>query len=341
MVRGVKYILILSLALSALGVSAAERPNILIIFTDDQGYGPLGRHGHPWIRTPNLNKLYDTSTRFTRFLVSPTCAPTRSALMTGRHPMKNGVTHTILERERMTLKATILPQVLKQAGYTSGIFGKWHLGVPDKFHPTKTGFDYFMGFRTGGNKVTNPTLEVEGKNQKVEGFTYDILTDDALEFIERNQKKTFLLCLHYRAPHAAWMPQPESDRKPFDKLDPKIPNPDYPNLDVARVKRMTREYLGSVKGVDRNVGRVLKLLDDLKLADNTIVVFTSDHGYSMGHNGIWHKGNGHWVLKPPPPVTNKNIPRGQRPNMYDNSIFVPTAVRWPGQIGRASCRERV
>ena len=126
-----------------------------------------------------------------------------------------------------------------------------------------------------------------------------------------------------------WLPQPESDRKPFENLDPQIPNPDYPNLDVARVKRMTREYLGSVKGVDRNVGRVIKLLDELKLAKDTIVVFTSDHGYSMGHNGIWHKGNGHWVLKPPPAVTNKNIPRNQRPNMYDNSIFVPTAVRWP------------
>ena len=180
--------------------------------------------------------------------------------------------------------------------------------------------------------VINPTLEVNGKNAKTEGYTYDVLTDDAMEFIKRNQKKEFLLCLHYRAPHTRWLPQPESDRKPFENLDPQIPNPDYPNLDVARVKRMTREYLGSVKGVDRNVGRVIKLLDELKLAKDTIVVFTSDHGYSMGHNGIWHKGNGHWVLKPPPAVTNKNIPRNQRPNMYDNSIFVPTAVRWPGHI---------
>ena len=119
----------------------ANKPNIILVITDDQGYGPIGRHGHPWIRTPHLDKLYDTSTRFTRFMVSPTCAPTRAALLTGRHPMKNGVTHTILERERMTLKATTLPQVLKQAGYTSGIFGKWHLGDEEPYQPHKRGFD--------------------------------------------------------------------------------------------------------------------------------------------------------------------------------------------------------
>ena len=118
-----RFLLVLFCVFFSLTEAEAKKPNIILVITDDQGYGPVGRHGHPWIRTPNLDQLYDTSTRFTRFLVCPTCAPTRSAIMTGRHPMKNGVTHTILERERMTLKATILPQVLKQAGYTSGIFG--------------------------------------------------------------------------------------------------------------------------------------------------------------------------------------------------------------------------
>ena len=130
--------------------SAAKSPNIILVMTDDQGYGPVGKNGHPWIRTPNLDKLYDTSVRFTRFLVSPTCSPTRSAIMTGRHPLKNGVTHTILERERMTLKATILPQVLKTAGYTSGIFGKWHLGDEDAHQPNKRGFDEAFIHGAGG-----------------------------------------------------------------------------------------------------------------------------------------------------------------------------------------------
>ena len=108
-------------------------------------------------------------------------------------------------------------------------------------------------------------------------------------------------------------------------------NPDYPKLDVKKVKQKTREYLASVAGVDRNVGRLLKTLDDLRLADNTIVIFSSDHGYNMGHNGIWHKGNGHWILTGTPEGT-PNVPRRQRPNMYDNSIRVPTAVRWPGVV---------
>ena len=102
------------------------KPNVILVITDDQGYGPIGKHGNPWIKTPNLDKLYGQSTRFERFLVSPTCSPTRAALMSGRHPMKNGITHTILERERMALSTVTLPQVLKNAGYTSGIFGKWH-----------------------------------------------------------------------------------------------------------------------------------------------------------------------------------------------------------------------
>ena len=116
-------------------------PNIVLMITDDQGYGPIGKHGNPWIKTPNLDKLYDQSTRFERFLVSPTCSPTRAALMSGRHPMKNGITHTILERERMALSTVILPQVLSKAGYVSGIFGKWHLGDEEPYQPHKRGFD--------------------------------------------------------------------------------------------------------------------------------------------------------------------------------------------------------
>ena len=126
---------LLTILLSAVVTTAAplagSRPNIILVMTDDQGYGDLGCHGHPFLKTPNLDKLYAQSTRFTDFHVSPTCAPTRAALLSGRAPFKNGVTHTILERERMTLKATTIAQVLKKAGYTSGIFGKWHLGDAD------------------------------------------------------------------------------------------------------------------------------------------------------------------------------------------------------------------
>ncbi|MCA9223633.1 MAG: sulfatase-like hydrolase/transferase, partial [Planctomycetales bacterium] len=144
------------ITLSVSTLAAAEkslsgsRPNIILVMTDDQGYGPVGRHGHPWLNTPNLDELHDNSLRFTRFLVSPTCSPTRSAMMTGRHPMRNGITHTILERERMTLDATILPQVLKTAGYTTGIFGKWHLGDEELYQPHQRGFDEAFIHGAGG-----------------------------------------------------------------------------------------------------------------------------------------------------------------------------------------------
>ena len=131
------------------------------------------------------------------------------------------------------------------------------------------------------------------------------------------------------------MPVAPEDWAPYDGLDPKIPNPDYPKVDIKKVKRFTREYLASVSGVDRNLGRILRTLDHLKLTQKTIVIFSSDHGYNMGHNGVWHKGNAHWILSETPPGT-KNIPRGQRPNMYDRSIRVPTAVRWPGRIAAGS-----
>ncbi len=314
-----------------------QKPNVVFILTDDQAPWALGLSGHPHADTPHLDKLFKQGMWLKKsYVVTPVCSPSRTSLMTSRYGSELGVTDWIHPRNEPDLglnpKTVTWTEAMQSAGYRTGLVGKWHLGVPDKFHPTKTGFDYFMGFRTGGNKVIRPTLEVNGEDQQVDGYTYDILTDDALRFIDRNKDRAFLLCPHYRAPHTAWLPQPDSDRKPFENLDPKIPNPDFPNLDVERVKRMTRDYLGSVKGIDRNVGRVLKHLDQLRLAENTIVVFTSDHGYSMGHNGIWHKGNGHWALKPAPPVTNPNIPRNQRPNMYDNSIFVPTAIRWPGKI---------
>jgi len=127
--------------LLAAAAKVDARPNVIIVLTDDQGYGELSCHGNPIIQTPNLDRLHAESVRFTDFHVSPTCAPTRCALMTGRHEFKSGVTHTIFERERMSLKATTLAQVLKSAGYTTGIFGKWHLGDEADRWPSRRGFD--------------------------------------------------------------------------------------------------------------------------------------------------------------------------------------------------------
>jgi len=158
------------------------------------------------------------------------------------------------------------------------------------------------------------------------------LTDHAINFIRRSKDRPFLLSLHYRAPHAAWLPVSDADWLPYKDLDPEIPNPNYPKLDVARVKRMTREYMASVSSVDRNLGRVLQVIDELGLKDNTVVVFTSDHGYNLGHNGVWYKGNAQWKLTELPPQKWPGIPPLQRPNLYDQSLRVPTAIRWPKVI---------
>src|SRR5258706_10561208 len=129
---------------------AGKRPNILFVLCDDQGYGDISAHGNPILRTPNMDRIHDEGVRFTDFHVSPTCSPTRSALMTGRHEFKNGITHTILEREHLTLKATTLAQVLKSAGYKTGIFGKWHLGDEPAYQPGRRGFDETVIHGRGG-----------------------------------------------------------------------------------------------------------------------------------------------------------------------------------------------
>jgi uncharacterized sulfatase len=181
---------------------------------------------------------------------------------------------------------------------------------------------------------------LDGSTKKVDGFTVDVFTDAALDFIRAKHKEPFVVSLHYREPHAAWLPVRDEDWEPFKDLDPEIPNPDYPNLNVAEVKRRTREYLASVKSVDRNVGRVLSLLEELKIEDNTIVIFTSDHGYNLGEHGTWYKGNAHYVLTENPRQEWPEIPRGRRPNLWDTSLRVPTAIRWPAKIAKGTICDR-
>ena len=314
----------------------AATPNILFLFTDDQAPWALGASGHPHAVTPHMDRIAKEGAYLVNsFTTTPVCSPSRASLMTSRYGSEVGITDWINPRVEPQLgldpSTVTWPEVLQQHGYRTGLVGKWHLGLTPEFHPHKTGFDYFMGFLGGGNSPVDPMLEKDGQERKFKGFTPDILTDHAIEFLRTNRQVPFALAVHYRAPHARWLPVAEQDWSPFESLDPTIPSPDFPKLDVPRVKRMTREYLASVHSVDRNVGRVLDLLDELQLAENTVVIYSSDHGYNMGHNGMWHKGNGHWILTQLPEGT-ENIPALQRPNMYDNSLRVPLAIRWPGVI---------
>lgn len=326
--------LLVLLAGTALG--AAERPNIIFLYNDDLAPWALGIAGHPDARTPNLDRLYgEGAYLINAFTVTPVCSPSRCSLVTSRYGREFGITDWIkpgveadlgLEPGTRTWIAD-----LSDAGYRCGLVGKWHLGTKNQYHPTQFGYHHFMGFRGGGNKPIDPLLEVDGKLTQLQGSLPDILVNDAIQFLRREKGGPFLLSLHFRAPHAPYAPVPEQDARPFADLDPTIPNPDFPKLNIRAVKDRTREYLASVASVDRNVGRLLDELDALGLTRRTIVIHTSDHGYNIGHHGVWHKGNGSWIVTDPPPAT-PNIPRGQRPNMYDTSLRVPCGIRWPGVI---------
>lgn len=329
------FVMSLLLACSHL-LQAAEQPNILFIQTDDQASWSLGLD-NPEAATPHMDRLFSEGLRLTNcFTVTPVCSPSRASLMTSRYGSELGITDWINRRVEPKLGMDPdLPnwvRLIRASGYRTALIGKWHLGTEDKFHPLQQGFDHFVGHREGGWQTKNPVLEKEGIETKLPGLTTDILADEVIDYLKTSPaEKPFLLCWHTRAPHTRWLPVADEDWAPFESLDPTVPNPDYPKLDRARVKKMTREYHASVRGVDRNLGRVLASLDVLGLRENTVVIFTSDHGYSMGHNGIWHKGNGHWVLTEPP-AGSDNIPKGQHPNLYDHSLRVPTAIRWPGKI---------
>ena len=334
---------------------ADPRPNILFILTDDQAPWALGRSGSPNVSTPHLDQLATEGMYLTNCLaVTPVCSPSRVSILTSRYGSEMGITDWIKPISQFNNKAESQPQidprvpnfarVLQSAGYHTALIGKYHLGEAPESHPTKIGFDYFMGFTAGGTTPANPRLEKDGVVKPFKGLTVDILTDDAIEYLDGQKEagSPFLLCLHYRSPHAKWLPVAPEDWAPFEKMDPVLAHPDYPGLDTKRAKRMMREYLASVKGVDRNVGRVLAKLDEIGQKENTVVIFSSDHGYNMAHNGIWHKGNGIWLLKKESlPAPTMNIPKGQRPNLYDNSCRTPTLVRWPGKVKPGSTSDRV
>ncbi len=308
-----------------------SRPNIILLITDDQGYGPVGRHGHSWIKTPNLDKLHDKSVRLTRFLVSPTCSPTRAALMTGRHPMKNGVTHTILERERMTLNATTLPQVLKTVGYTTGIFGKWHLGDEEPYQPHKRGFDEAFIHGAGGigqayncscadapgNKYFDPTIRHNGSFVKTKGFCTDIFYTAGMGWIKqvKDGDQPFFAYITTNAPHGPFI-APAKNTKRFTDLG---------------FGKAQAGFYGMIENIDENVGRLLGKLDEWKLLENTVVIFMSDNGMTGGGSGRMGKPIG----KLPDGTTlypyNAKM-KGLKGSADEGGCRVPFFVRWDGHV---------
>lgn len=320
-----------SLLLAPLGLcgSSADAPNIILVITDDQGYGALGRHGHPWLETPHLDQLHDESVGFSRFLVSPTCAPTRSALMTGRHPMRNGVTHTILERERMTLDATTLPQVLASAGYTSGIFGKWHLGDEDEYQPQNRGFDEAFIHGAGGigqaygcscadapgNGYFDPVVRHNGSFVKTEGFCTDVFFSAALGWIEQAKEREapFFAYISTNAPHGPFI-APEESRQRFEQLG---------------FSGKAAGFYGMIENIDHNMGRLAERLREWELYEDTVVIFMSDNGMTgngAGRGVLGRRADGSELS-----MYNAGM-RGLKGSVDEGGVRVPFLMRWDGRF---------
>lgn len=321
----IKYLLV-SLILA--GAAFGKSPNIILVITDDQGYAPVGAHGHPWIRTPNMDKLHEMAASFDRFLVSPTCSPTRAAIMSGRHPMKNGVTHTINERERMALSTVTLPQVLAKAGYESGIFGKWHLGDEAEYQPEKRGFDEVFIHGAGGigqaydcscadapgNKYFDPAIRHNGKFVKTKGFCTDVFFDKATGWIGKMKDgdEPFFAYIATNAPHAPYI-APEESRKRFIEMG---------------FNSQEAGFYGMVENIDDNLGKLMAKMDAWDLWKDTVFIFMSDNGMAgrVGEEGkVLGKDKDGKELK----GYNAGM-KGYKGNPDEGGVRVPFFIRWDG-----------
>jgi uncharacterized sulfatase len=326
--------------------SASPRPNIVFLYADDFAPTTSGFSGNSEVRTPHLDRLASEGAVLTRaFVTTPVCSPARGGLAASRYSSELGILDWINPRAEPEagLDPAIVTwmELLQQSGYRTGLFGKWHLGTADRFHPTQTGYDVFTGFRDGGRPPRDALLEIDGQEVQTSGFIVDVVTDHALTFLTHaRHQQPFLLSVHFREPHSAWLPTRDEDWAPFKDLNPTLPEPEFPRLDVPKVERMTREYYASVASVDRNIGRLLSALEELELTSNTLVVFTSDHGYHVGQHGLWFKGNAQWQTTEFPPQRWPNIPPRQRPNLFDHALRVPAIVRWPHVVPKGSTVDR-
>lgn len=296
-----------------------HRPNILLIYTDDQARWSVGAYGNRECVTPNMDRLAREGMLFTQAYTKPVCSPSRAMLLTGRYSHHVGI-HDFIQRDirnGLSPETTTIAEVLKKAGYVTGLIGKWHLGQKPEHFPTHHGFDYFMGFNDGGTRPLDPTLFKDGQYRKFKGYLANIITDDALAFIRQHKNKPFALFFFTRAPHKRYVPVPQEDMAHY--LGKNLTVPPVSAIPQAQLQQTTREYYASITQVDRNMGRLLDELKRLGLEKNTLVVFTSDNGYNVGHhNGLEGKGNGMQMANPL-----------RRPNMWDTSIMVPLIVRWP------------
>lgn len=300
-----------------------RRPNIILVMTDDQGMGDLSCMGNSVLETPNIDRFYKRSTRLTDFHVSPTCAPTRSAIMSGRPPFKNGVTHTILQRERMALDVFTMPQALQRAGYKTGLFGKWHLGdEPDRL-PQARGFDEVLMHGGGGiGQYKYGDFEANTENVyfdnvllhndtivKTKGFCTDVFFSSALAWIKKQHETEdpYFAYISLNAPHGPF-PAPEKNKRRF--------------LDMGYDDRSAGRY-GMVENIDENFGTLWETLQKWGALENTVLIFMTDNGMSMAPI----KANGETIIP-----FNAGM-KGRKNSPNEGGTHVPAFWYWKDVLG--------
>jgi arylsulfatase A-like enzyme len=281
----------------------ASKPNVILILTDDQGYGDLSLHGNDSLNTPHLDFLGTHGVRFDRFYVSPVCAPTRASLLTGRYHLRTGVYWVTRGAENMNPDEKTIAEVFKHNGYITGCFGKWHNGAHYPFTPNAQGFDEFVGFKAGHwSNYFDTVLDDNQDTLHTEGYITNVLTAKALEFIQKNRRNPFFCYIPYNAPHTPYQVPDEYFDRFIDKL--------HIDDSITNVRRAT--IYGMCENIDDNVGQLMNELDRMGLADKTIIVFLTDNG----PNGNRYNGN----------------MRGKKGSVHEGGVRVPCFFYWKNKI---------
>lgn len=298
-----------ALAAGAAGAQTpASRPNVLVILSDDQGWGDLSVNGNTNISTPNIDTLARDGALFERFFVCPVCAPTRAEFLTGRYHARGGVRGVQSGTERLNLDETTIAQTFQAAGYSTGIFGKWHNGGQHPYHPNARGFDEFYGFTQGHwGQYFDTEMDHNGQLVRGQGYISDDLTNHALDFVAQHARGPFFCYLALNTPHSP-MQVPERFYEKFSHFTPKLKATDPALEDVP----MTRAALAMCENIDWNVGRVFAKLEELRLRDDTIVIYFSDNGPNSWR---WNGGM-----------------KGRKGSVDEGGVRSPFMIRWPGHI---------
>ena len=312
---------LLLLGVVARGASSPERPNVILILTDDQGYGDVGVHGNVVLRTPNMDLLAREGVRIKEFYVTPICATTRASLLTGRYNQRTGVVWPFWGGEVLRHREVTIAEALKGAGYRTAILGKWHLGRYGEYSPRTHGFDEFFGFRDGMiDDYFDTALEYNGRPARISHYITDALTEAAIRFVQANRSHPFFLYLAYNAPH--------------------IPNQVPQKYEQEYVEQGLSSHLAKVYGMitclDDGIGRILEALKTLNLDEKTVIFFLSDNGPQMEtsrqmqqfRSSEWQRMDAMWKGAA---RYNANL-RGEKATVYEGGIRSPFFARWPGHF---------